>query len=65
MEMPLRATLKLLVACALIAGTPSVQLILLMVFNLSMLIYTAYYTPSNNRVTNYLNGFIYLAFIGL
>ena len=63
--MPLRATLKLLVACSLIASSPSVQLVLLMVFNLSMLIYTVYYTPSNNQATNYLNGFISVCFITL
>lgn len=65
MEMPLRATFKLTVACSLIAESPSIQLILLMLFNLCVIIYTCMYSPSKNRVTNYLNILLHFTFMGM
>lgn len=58
MEIPLRALFKVVVGLVLISGEVSVQLILLMVFNLIYLIYTACYAPSKKMLTNALNIFL-------
>jgi hypothetical protein len=63
MEIPMRGLFKLMVGCALISPEVSIQLILLMVFNLTMLIFTLCFKPSKNSPTNYLNAFIHLAMI--
>ena len=58
MEIPLRALFKFVVGLVLIAGEVTVQLVLLMVFNLIYLIYTFCYSPSKKSLTNYLNIFL-------
>jgi hypothetical protein len=63
MEIPMRGLFKLVVGFILITGDASVQLILLMVFNLVYLIYTVCYAPSKNKITNMLNIFLMVAFI--
>lgn len=63
MEIPMRGLFKLVVGFILITGDASVQLILLMVFNLVYLIYTVCYSPSKNKITNALNIFLMAGFI--
>lgn len=63
MEIPMRGLFKFLIACALISPEVSIQLILMMVFNMIMVIYTLCYKPSKSNATNYLNIFIHLAII--
>jgi hypothetical protein len=63
MEIPMRGFFKLVVACVLIAGDVSVQLILLMIFNLVYMIYTLCYSPSKSKLTNGLNAFLMVGFI--
>lgn len=58
MEIPMRGWFKLTVGCILLASEITVQLILLMVFNLVYMIYTLCYTPSKNKITNALNAFL-------
>jgi hypothetical protein len=65
MEIPMRGLFKLMVGCALIAPEVAIQLILLIVFNLTMLIVTLCYKPSRNAPTNYMNAFVHLAMIVL
>lgn len=61
----MRGLFKLMVGCALIAPEVGIQLILLIVFNLTMLIVTLCYKPSRNGPTNYMNAFVHLAMIML
>jgi len=61
----MRSFFKLMVGCILIAGDVTVQLILLIVFNLVYLIYTLCFTPSKNTLTNMLNAFLMVGFIAL
>ena len=63
MEIPLRALFKFVIGLVLISGEVSVQLVLLMVFNLIYMIYTLCFTPSKWSVTNYLNAFLMTGFI--
>jgi hypothetical protein len=58
MEIPMRALFKFVVGFILIAGEISVQLVLLMVFNMVYLLYTLCYVPSKRSITNYLNIFL-------
>ena len=44
-------------------GTGSVQLVLLIVFNLVYLIYITCYSPSTSKLTNLVNAVIYSGFI--
>lgn len=52
-----------MVVCALISTEASIQLILLMVFNVTALVYYLCFTPSKFKTTNYLNSFIHLSMI--
>jgi hypothetical protein len=65
MEISLRGLFKVLIACALISPEVSIQLILMMVFNMLMIVYTLCYKPSKSALTNYLNIFIHTAMISL
>lgn len=63
MEIPIRGLFKIMVGCALISPEVSIQLMLLIVFNITMLVYTLCFKPSKSNATNYLNAFIHLAMI--
>jgi len=65
MEIPLRGLFKLLVGCALIFPEVSIQLMLLMVINLTYIVVTLCYKPSRNAPTNYVNVFVHLVMIGM
>lgn len=65
MEIPLRGLFKMVIGLVLISGEASVQLILMMIFNLIYLIYTACYAPSKNKLTNALNILLMLGLIAI
>lgn len=51
----MRGFTKLVIACILMAPQVSIQLILLMVFNIVYIIYTLCFMPSKSKLTNILN----------
>lgn len=53
----------MLVAFALINPLASLQLILLIVFNLVVVIYYLCFKPSKSKISNYLNAFLHIAMI--
>jgi hypothetical protein len=52
-----------MVGCALISTQYSIQLILLIVFNIVMIVFTLCFKPSKHNATNYLNAFIHISMV--
>lgn len=63
MEIPLRALFKIMVGCALIAPSVSIQLVMLAVLNLTMLAFIICFRPSKHKATNYVNAFVHISMI--